>query len=289
MPTPLVNSYLNTRSTANEVILTAQLMHALFDHSLDASLLHYVPSGLDFIPSDGNGTSNVKIRPGLAHGLWFSLQRLGEIIFCAANDYKPGVSWGPLPTTISADALAQISLPFPSVCYTVLYPDSNPLLLSQPRETQDIIIAALQWCGMNALRWINNAIERSALWDEESLWEWEDTFNLRPRPSLDFGYFRSQVLTELNDLQRNGTLLDDFGPGNDFRTVVDPSRVLYRPRPDSRSVAELRIFLHSIHNIFPAVDEHFLTVRNAAQTVNGAHDDSIIEALNDMGLYNIDN
>jgi hypothetical protein len=241
-------------SSATEVLLIGQLAHSLFMQSLDSSLFHHNITELDLIPLSTSNTQHAAIKPGLAHGLWYSLQRLARIILCAANNYTPGVTEGPLPLTIPIDALTQIGLPIPTIIVAERHHDANPLLFVQHRRFQEIVIRTLQWVGKGGLQWIASAMERSGQLGTESLWHWECIVQMRDAPSLNFGIFKEQVEAELYKVQRGIEMEEANGgqvPALNSEVIIHPFASNNPPAGATRAVNNLRSFLQSIHNIFP--------------------------------------
>src|ERR1700731_3282105 len=159
MPAETATAYLSPFASTHEVLLTACLLQTLFLRSLDSSFLHYVITDLDFYLV--GGPKNLHgIKPGLAQGLWYTLQRLGRIILCAAHNYVPGVSEGPMPSCIPTEALQEIEMSFPSIVYAETHPDCNPLVSAQPMETLRLLIATLQCVGIPGAPWIRERVRR---------------------------------------------------------------------------------------------------------------------------------
>jgi hypothetical protein len=247
--------YIPSDATSNEVILTGQLAHLRFMQTLDISFLHHELSALDFIPMSESNNQHVAIKPGLAHGLWYTLQRLARIVLCASNDYNPNEDSGPLPTTIPAVALEQLDLPFPPIVHAEVYPDSNPLLFVQSRRFQEILIRTLQWTGINAIYWISAAIRRSGELGDESLWKWDTLLDLERAPLADFNTFHQEIHRQLDALVQRTAIeeaaFEVAGEPRDSEMIVHP--VVGSPiAGEARCVTELREFLQSIHQSFPA-------------------------------------
>ena len=171
MSTEAATAYLSPFASTHEVLLTARLLQTLFLRSLDSSFLHYIITDLDFYRIGGS-KDLYGVKPGLAHGLWYTLQRLGRVILCAAHDYVPGVSKGPLPFYLPLEALQEIQMDFPAIVFTEIYPDNNPLVTAQSVESLQLTISTLQCVGRQGVKWITEAMRRSARKGGESLWRW---------------------------------------------------------------------------------------------------------------------
>jgi hypothetical protein len=276
----------DTRYNGTEILLVARLIQALFLSSLDCSLFRHTVTKLDFVDMPNNTPGHVAIVPGLAHGLWFSIQRLAQLILCAGNKYSPVKSDGPLPLSIPKAALDQISLPPPGALATVIRSERNPLLFVQDIASQRVAIATIQFVGLKTVRWIIDAIERSADLGYESLWDWAGVMELKGCPPNDFGFFRSQVIEEVERM-RHGSLAEDLfldlDSSDDETDKVGSGWPPDRPKApiESNAIAELRDVVEAVYITFPALDIHYMPApvcHYTSEDVNGMV--SVLDQLN---------
>jgi len=247
------------RYNTNEVLLVARLVHLLFMNSLDCSLLHHHVSKLDFVNIPHNTRGHVAIVPGLAHGLWFTVQRLAQIILCAANRYSPDRNEGPLPLSIPKEALDQVALPPPGALAAVIHPERNPLLFVQDISSQRIALGTIQHVGLRTIYWIVEAIKRSADVGFDSRWDWANSLAMLGCPSTEFGIYHAQIIEEINK-QKNGSLSEDLFLRDDSDSdeeIVD-GWPIDRPKApiESNAIAELRDIVEGLYITFPTVDVH---------------------------------
>ena len=281
MPADAAATYISPFASTHEVILTARLLQTLFLRSLDSSLLHYNVTELDFYSIGGPGNLH-GIKPGLAHGLWYTLQRLGRIILCAAHNYIPGVSEGPMPSCIPTEALQEIEMSFPSIVYAETHPDCNPLVSAQPMENLRLVIATLQCVGIQGVRWISEAMRRSARRGEESLWRWGGFIELRDAHPSDFGMFADRVFEEINFLRRQSLLEELFDGREDDEERRGPSHF------ESDAIDSLREFLVSHTTVFSLQDHRWGNIEGYTRDEIVPGDlEGIVALLSHLGLTDI--
>jgi len=253
-----------TYQSGFEVLLVARLIQTLFLSSLDCSLFSHTVTKLDFLVVPNTKAGQVAIVPGLAHGLWFSLQRLARIIFAAGNKYSPIRHEGPLPLTIPQIAFDQLGLAPPGVLATLVYPERNPLLFIQDIAAQRVAITTIQFVGQKTIRWIIDAIIRSAEVQWGCYWDWSGVLELKGCPPQDFGIFRAQVIEEIEKM-RTGSLSEDLfiqdSSDEDTEKLVDSCG--WPPDPpttpiESNAIAELREVVEAVRVTFPALDVHYV-------------------------------
>jgi hypothetical protein len=276
------STYISPFASTNEVVITARLLQTLFLRSLDSSFIQYTATDLDFYLV-GGPQNLYGIKPGLAHGLWYTLQRLGRIILCAAHNYVPGVTKGALPFYIPHQALDQIHMSFPTVVLAEIYPDNNPLVSAQPLNHLKLAIATLQCVGMRGLNWITEAMRRSARNGEESLWKWGSVVELRDAHPDNFGLFADRVIDEINFI-RQQTLTEElfFDEDNDGDDEERPNRI------ESGVIDDLRRFLVSHHTVFSQQKHQCakLAEMNNHET-KPTELDELVEILDELGLTDI--
>jgi hypothetical protein len=282
MPSNAASTYISRFASTHEVIITARLLQTLFLRDLDTSFLQYIVTDFDFY-FVGGPQSLYGIKPGLAHGLWYSLQRLGRIILCAAHDYTPGVTKGALPFHIPDQALEEINMVFPTVVLAEIYPDNNPLVAAQSLHHLKLAIATLQCVGRRGLNWITEAIRRSSRNGEESHWRWGNFVELKDAHPDDFGPFADRVWSEVNMVRQkelNGELY--FDEDEDGDVIHQPSRM------EPSVIDDLRRFLVSHHSVFARQQHKEANMElNKGGYTKPTELDELVEILDELGLTDI--
>jgi hypothetical protein len=275
-------NYASPFASTYEVIITARLLQTLFLRSLDSSFLNYTTTNFDFYLI-GGPRNLYGIKPGLAQGLWYTLQRLGRIILCAAHGYVPGASTGPLPYHIPHQALEEINMNFPTVVLSEIYPDNNPLVSAQPLVNLKLAIATIQCVGRRGLTWITEAMRRSARNGEESLWKWGSLVELRDAHPDNFGLFADRVIQEI-DYIRQKTLTEElFFDEEDEENEGERSN-----HAESTVIDDLRRFLVSHHTVFTT--QNYQPVKLGWGDENSTKPtelDELVEVLDELGLTDI--
>ena len=282
MSTEAATAYLSPFASTHEVLLTARLLQTLFLRSLNSSFLHYVVTDLDFYLV--GGPKNLHgIKPGLAQGLWYTLQCLGRIILCAAHNYVPGVSQGPLPHCIPLEALQEVQMNFPAVVFAEIYPDNNPLVSVQPVEGLRLTIGTLQCVGRQGVKWITEAMRRSAKKGEESLWRWGGFVELRDAHPSDFGIFADRVLEEVGHMRRQSLVEEMFEGSEDDEDGRRGSCHF-----ESEVIDDLRRFLVSHTSVFSLQSHHWVKLKGEAKEEDRpAELDDLVKFLDHLGLTDV--
>jgi hypothetical protein len=276
------STYITPFATTGEVIITARLLQTLFLRSLDCSLLQYIVTDFDFY-FVGGPQELYGIKPGLAHGLWYSIQRLGRIILCAAHGYTPGASKGALPHYIPDKAMEELQMSFPTVVLAEIYADHNPLLAAQPLHSLKVAIATLQCVGRHGVNWISEAVRQSARNGGKSHWKWGAMVELTDAHPSNFGPFADRVITEI-ELIRQKELAGEF-----YFDGEDDGEAEERPGHFEPSVIDnLRQFLVSHHSVFAQQKRKEV---NSELKANGfvkpTELDELVEILDGLGLTDI--
>jgi hypothetical protein len=282
MSSNVAPNYISPFTSTHEVIVTARLLQTLFLRSLDTSFLQYIVTDFDFY-FIGGPRNLYGIKPGLAHGLWYSLQRLGRIILCAVHDFTPGVSKGPLPYHIPSKALEEINMVFPTVVLSEIYPDNNPLVAAESLHYLKLSIATLQCVGRRGLMWITEAMRRSARNGEDSLWKWGHFIELKDAHPNDFGPFADRIWSEINLVRQkelSGELYFDEDENGDVKhqpSAMEPS-----------VIDDLRRFLVSHHTVFTRQQHKEANMElNKGGYTKPTELDELVEILDELGLTDI--
>jgi hypothetical protein len=155
-----------------ETVLADPLLKALFRGALSGSVVGYRPRIGDVLPEFRHGQFGYRLNETIANEFWLDLQRIAQIIHCAASNYNPFIATQPLSADIPYAALDEISLSMPAISLTLVY-DLNPLFdLLESRERVVERVQILKTIGFYFINWVAEAVRRSVKKGETSLWNW---------------------------------------------------------------------------------------------------------------------
>jgi hypothetical protein len=153
-----------------ETVLADPLLKALFRGALAGSVVHYRPTHTDVHPEFKYGQFGYRLNETIADGIWTDLQRIAQIVHCAANDYNPFTASAPLSIDLPYDALNEINLSIPAVSLTLVY-DVNPLLaIVESRDKVIERVQILKTIGFYFINWMAEAVRRSVQKGRDSAW-----------------------------------------------------------------------------------------------------------------------
>lgn len=197
-----------------ETVLADPLLKALFRGALSGSIVHYRPTYTDAHPEFKYGQFGYRLNETIADGIWTDLQRIAQIVHCAANDYNPFTAVAPLPIDISYDALNEINLSIPAVSLTLVY-DVNPLLaLVESRDKVIERVQILKTIGFYFINWMAEAVRRSVQQGRSSAWNFgaywgmsKEEFVYRARKGYNGGDFDKLEIAVKKDEETYDVLL----------------------------------------------------------------------------------
>ncbi|KAJ7887989.1 hypothetical protein B0H13DRAFT_1888543 [Mycena leptocephala] len=156
-----------------KVVVSPRIFSLLY-RRLNSLAVSYQPARSHILRVIVNGNVAWRIDPLIADGFWLSARQLAQFIVSAAHGVNFLAHAVPaVPITLPTAALADVSLPIPSILLALSHP-SNPLrhcLYASPENAVAECLLFSEWFDDN-LCWLAEAIRRDFLKGKHSAWNY---------------------------------------------------------------------------------------------------------------------